>query len=84
MARECKITREEFARNAKPVEVTFRGANAPTAEAKEFSTGSMGWYANGKVTLDVGGQRVDCQVNVTITVIGSKGLPKDAPAKAAA
>jgi len=25
------------------------------AEVKEFSTGSLGWYLNGKTTIDVGG-----------------------------
>jgi hypothetical protein len=48
-----------------------------SAEVKEFSTGSFGWYLNGKVTLDVGGTPVNVQVGVNLTVVGSKELPKD-------
>ena len=52
----CPITRTDFQGKAKPVSVTI--ANVPfVAEVKEFSTGSLGWYLNSKVTLDVAGRR---------------------------
>lgn len=42
-----------------------------TASGKEFKTGSVGFYANGKVTNPKGGARY--QVGANITLIGSKG-----------
>ncbi len=41
------------------------------ASAKEFKTGSVGFYANGKVTNPKSGARY--QVGANITLIGSKG-----------
>ena len=48
-----------------------------TAEVKEFSTGSLGWYLNGKATIDVGGTSVTVQIGMNMTIVGSKELPKD-------
>jgi hypothetical protein len=71
----CPITRAEFQGKAKPVPVTI--ANVPfMAEVKEFSTGSLGWYLNSKVTLDVGGTPVSVQIGLNLTIVGSKELPK--------
>lgn len=39
---------------------------------RRFSTGSLGWYVNGKVPISVGEEEVLCQVTVSIQVIGSK------------
>jgi hypothetical protein len=78
---ECPISRAEFLAQAKSVEVTINGQ--PTlAQVKEFSTGSFGWHFGDKVTLRVGDQLVKCQVGLTLTVIGSKDLPKDVAAAA--
>lgn len=41
-------------------------------ERKEFSTGSVGWYSSNKGTIIVNGEEVRCNINVTITVVGSK------------
>jgi hypothetical protein len=72
----CPITRADFQGKAKPVPVTI--ANFPfMAEVKEFSTGSLGWYLNGKVTLEVGGTPVSVQIGMNLTIVGSKELPKD-------
>jgi hypothetical protein len=61
--------------NAKPISVTIN--NVPLlADVKEFSTGSLGWYLNGKVSIDVGGTPVSVQVGMNLTVVGSKELPK--------
>lgn len=38
------------------------------ANAREFKSGSRGWYTNGKVIVD----GVRCQLGCTIVVIGSK------------
>jgi hypothetical protein len=48
-----------------------------SADVKEFSTGSVGWYYSGKMAVRVGERPVNVQVSVTITVIGSKDLPRE-------
>ncbi len=42
------------------------------AEPKGFSTGSFGWYLNGKVTLTIDGKAVPVQIGANFTVVGSK------------
>jgi hypothetical protein len=79
----CPISHAEFVNNAKPVTVTI-GDQKLMAEVKEFSTGSLGWYLNGKTMIDVGGTLVPVQVGLNLTIIGSKELPKDAHPRAAA
>jgi hypothetical protein len=46
------------------------------AMVKEFSTGSLGWYLNGKTTIEVGGTPVSVQIGMNLTIVGSKELPK--------
>lgn len=79
----CNVTRQQFQAEAKPVEVTINGQPV-VADVKEFSTGSFGWHHGDKVTIRVGDTLVKVQVGLTLTVIGSKELPKDVPAKEAA
>ena len=62
---------------AKPVNVTVNDVRL-SAVVKEFSTGSLGWYLNGKTTIDVGGTPVSVQIGMNLTIVGSKELPKDA------
>jgi hypothetical protein len=69
----CPITRAQF-RSAKPVTITI-GGQQMEAEVKEFSTGSLGWYLNTKITLEVDGVRVPVQVGLNLTIVGSKELP---------
>ena len=72
---ECPISRQSFLANAGEVELTINGQPA-VAQVKEFSTGSFGWHFGDKVTLKVGDTLVKVQVGLTLTVIGSKDLPK--------
>ena len=72
----CPISRKQFVENAKPVEVTVNGIPL-IAEVKEFSTGSLGWYLNGKTTIKVGETSVSVQIGMNLTIVGSKELPKD-------
>jgi hypothetical protein len=72
----CPITRADFRAKAKPVTVKI-GEVPLHAEVKEFSTGSLGWYLNGKTTIDVGGTLVSVQIGMNLTIVGSKELPKD-------
>lgn len=77
--RECPVTRRHFREEARdiPVQVANRMIRA---EAKTFASGSLGWYANGKIKLWVGdtltGTEVHVQAQVILTVIGSSELPK--------
>jgi hypothetical protein len=73
---KCPVTRAEFRESAQPVKVEINGVPM-IAEVKEFSTGSLGWYLNGKSVIDVGGKQVTVQIGMNITVIGSKDLPKE-------
>jgi hypothetical protein len=72
----CPITRADFRAKAKPVNVTVNGIPL-SAAVKEFSTGSLGWYLNGKTTIDVGGTPVSVQIGMNLTIVGSKELPGD-------
>lgn len=78
----CPINRAEFRSKAKPVTVNINGVPLQ-AEVKEFSTGSLGWYLNGKTTIDVGGTLVSVQIGMNLTIVGSKELPADAEREAA-
>ena len=77
----CPITREQFRTIAKNLPVTLQGVSYE-AEVKEFSTGSLGWFLNGKLYADIGGKRVAVQIGLNLTIVGSKELPKDQPALA--
>jgi hypothetical protein len=71
----CPISREQFnahAATATPV-VSIAGQGLMVM-AKQFSTGSMGYSATGKVQLLIDGIPTMCQVGLNITVIGSKDL----------
>ena len=46
------------------------------AEVKEFSTGSLGWYLNGKTTIEIDGTPVPVQIGLNLTIVGSKELPR--------
>ncbi|MEI7780551.1 MAG: hypothetical protein WCJ18_01335 [Planctomycetota bacterium] len=72
----CSVTRSEFLEQAQPVEVVINGIPM-TAEVKEFSTGSLGWYLNGKTNLKVGEKSVSVQIGMNLTIVGSKELPKE-------
>jgi hypothetical protein len=71
----CPVTRAEFSKNAQPVEVVINGIPM-MAEVKEFSTGSLGWYLNGKANVKIGDKSVSVQIGMNLTIVGSKDLPK--------
>ena len=70
----CPITRDEFKANAKAVKVVINDVPL-LAEVKEFSTGSLGWYLNGKTTIEINGKPVSVQIGLNLTIVGSKELP---------
>lgn len=73
------LTREVFIKEAKAVEVVLNGITLG-CEPRQFSTGSLGWNLNGKITLKVGDMHVTCQLGMNLTVVGSKELPGFSPA----
>ena len=79
----CPINRADFRGKAKPVTVTI-GEQKLIADVKEFSTGSLGWYLNGKTTIEIDGVPVSVQIGLNLTIVGSKELPQDAPSPPAA
>ena len=72
----CPIDRQQFRDGAKAVEITINGTPM-LAEPREFSTGSLGWYLNGKTVIEVNGTKVTAQVGLNLTVVGSKELAKE-------
>ena len=77
----CPISRKDFLANAKPITIDL-GGHPVTAEPREFSTGSFGWYVNAKSPIEVDGKRLSIQIGMNMIVVGSKELPKT-PASAA-
>jgi hypothetical protein len=71
----CPITRQQFKEGAKPVAIAINDARL-LADPREFSTGSLGWYLNGKTVVEVNGIPVTVQVGLNLTIVGSKELPK--------
>lgn len=69
------ITRESFLESARPISLKI-GDFPVIANVKQFSTGSLGWGANEKITLQVGDEVVRVQLGLNLTVIGSKTLPE--------
>ena len=67
----CPVTRAQFTEKAEPLKVTINGQDL-VAEVKEFSTGSFGWYLNGKIVVNVDGKPCSVQVGMNLTVVGSK------------
>jgi len=72
----CPITRAQFLAKAKPVTININGTPIDL-EVKNFSTGSIGWFTNNKVTMEVDGIRLAVQANLMLTIVGSKDLPQE-------
>jgi hypothetical protein len=75
------VTNEEFTAKAAPIQVQIAGTTI-VADVKKFASGSVGWYAGGKVHVEVDGKLVKCQVGLNITVVGSKPEQPDTKAVA--
>lgn len=77
----CPVTRGQFTAKAEPQQVLI-GGQPVLAQVHQFSTGSMGFYANAKVTIVIDGVPCVCQVGLNITLVGSKELPAAVPTTA--
>ena len=71
----CPVTRAQFVEKATPLKVTINGQDL-LAEVKEFSTGSFGWYLNGKILVPIDGKNVSVQIGMNMAVVGSKDAEK--------
>ncbi|MFP2930203.1 hypothetical protein ACLESO_34410 [Pyxidicoccus sp. 3LG] len=78
----CPVSLSQFLEKAEPLKVVINGQEH-LAEVKSFSTGSFGWYINGKTTVTVDGKPLSVQIGMNLTVVGSKeadrGTPTPAP-----
>ena len=71
------ITRDQFRATAPSVKVVINGKEFEVGK-KEFSTGSLGWYLNDKMDVEIDGVKVKVQIGLNLTIVGSKELPQDA------
>jgi hypothetical protein len=71
----CPVTRAQFTEKAEPLKVTINGQDL-VAEVKEFSTGSFGWYLNGKIIVPIDGKNCSVQIGMNLAVVGSKEADK--------
>ena len=67
----CPLSLAQFLDKAEPLKISIQGQEM-LAEVKSFSTGSFGWYLNGKVVVPIDGKSVSVQVGMNLTVVGSK------------
>jgi hypothetical protein len=67
----CPLSKTQFIDKAEPVKVVVNGQEL-IADKREFSTGSFGWYYNGKINITVDGKPLSVQVGLNLTVVGSK------------
>jgi hypothetical protein len=67
----CPVSKTQFLEQAEAVKIVI-GNSELVADKREFSTGSFGWYHNGKVTITVDGKPLSVQCGINLTVVGSK------------
>ena len=72
----CAVTAAQFAEKAEPLKISINGQEM-LAEVKQFSTGSFGWYLNGKTVISVDGKAVSVQIGMNMTVVGSKDAARE-------
>ena len=67
----CPVSLTHFMDKATPLKITINGQDM-LAEVKSFSTGSFGWYLNGKTVIEIDGKAVSVQIGMNMTIVGSK------------
>ena len=72
----CPISRPDFLAKAEPLKIEINGQSI-IAEPREFSTGSFGWYLNGKTVISVDGKALSVQIGMNMTVVGSKEAARE-------
>jgi hypothetical protein len=71
----CPISRQQFTDKAPTLTISV-GDRTFKASPRQFSTGSLGWYVNDKMDIEIDGKPVTIQLGFNLTVVGSKELPK--------
>lgn len=74
MAKNQGITRKDITAST-PLPCQIGDKLLMSLDPKEFSTGSVGYNANGKVTLLVGGKPVVFQASLNLIAVDSKNFP---------
>jgi len=72
----CPVNLAQFMEKAEPLKVSINGQEM-LAEVKQFSTGSFGWYMNGKTVVTVDGKAISVQIGMNMTVVGSKEAARE-------
>jgi hypothetical protein len=72
----CPLSQAQFLAKAEPLKINIQGSEM-LAEVKAFSTGSFGWYLNGKTVVMVDGKAVSVQIGLNLTIVGSKEAPRE-------
>ena len=72
----CPLSQSQFMSKAEPLKIGINGQEM-LAEVKAFSTGSFGWYLNGKTTIMVDGKAVSVQIGMNLTIVGSKEAARE-------
>ena len=72
---QCPVSQSKFLAKAEPLKISINGQEM-LAEVKAFSTGSFGWYLNGKTSVQVDGKPVSVQIGMNLTIVGSKEAPR--------
>jgi len=67
----CPIKKKDFLSGAQSMTVEVAGQTFDLSP-RSFSSGSVGYYATGKVSVVVDGVVVPLQLGLNLTVIGSK------------
>lgn len=69
--KSCPIKKKDFLSGAQAMQVEVAGQTFQM-EPRSFSSGSVGYYATGKVSVVVDGKVIPLQLGLNLTVIGSK------------
>jgi hypothetical protein len=72
----CPVSLAQFMDKAEPLKVSINNQEM-LAEVKQFSTGSFGWYMNGKTVVTIDGKPVSVQIGMNLTVVGSKEAARE-------
>ena len=72
----CPLSLSQFQEQAEPLKIVINGQEM-LAEVKSFSTGSFGWYLNGKTMITVDGKHLSVQIGMNMTVVGSKEAARE-------
>lgn len=73
-APQSPLTRSQFLETADPVSCYVQGRTI-TLNRQEFSTGTLGWFAQHGFKVDLNGQKLSCTAQMMIWVNDSNRLP---------